>query len=326
MTTPRLLALRAAFAGAVALLVLSLALGSCKHGYSTADDPAPGATSDLLAPSPLGAGNDFSRARALFPLAVGNHWDYRIRTRSVITTDAGPQPPQVEETTLTVDITGTATNGELTYFLQEEVPAGSCCGQVFMARGSRFGLFHLQPLRAQQDATIGETPVDAERAALEAYVDQTVTDPAKRAAFQRAAAQVAAKLAAARPVLGGARPPEGAMPGEITLLSYPLYQGKRWIVVDTPRFARIVVGLDRIRVPLGTFAAWKIRGTSELFAPTDRVHFWYSNLGLLRIRFHAEVNAVDNTGAIIGTVAMDSDQSLAGIHLVRPSALAADGD
>ena len=312
-------------AGATALLALSIALAGCKHGYSTADDPPSGATGELLAP--LAPGTDFSRARSLYPLAVGNHWDYRIRARNVITTDQGPQPPQVEETTLAVEITGTATDGERTYFLQAELDSHlPCCGQVFMVRGSRFGLFHLQPI-PPHSATIGDMPVDAEGAALEQYVERTVTDPARRAAFQRAAAAVAAKLAVARPVLGGsARLPPGAEPGEITLLSYPLYQGKRWLVMEEPRFARIVVGLDRINVPLGTFAAWKIRGTSEYFGPNDRVNFWYSNLGLVRIRYHFEADAVDNTGAIVGRVATDSDQSLTGIHVVRSGALAAGGE
>ena len=315
-------------AGATALLALSLTLAGCKHGYSAQDDPASGPTSELLAPSPAGAGTDFARARSLYPLAIGNHWDYRVRTRTQLTTDAGPQPPETQESTITVDITGTTTLDDRSYFVQREVDPrwGIISEQQYLVRGSRFGLFEALLVRTQPDATVGESPADAERAALTAYVERTITDPAQRAAFQRAAADVAAKLAAARPVLGGVRPRQGAAPGETMLLSYPLYAGARWLVLEEPRFGRVVVGLDRIRVPLGTFAAWKLRGTSESFGPNDRLHLWYSNLGLLRIRYHFEVDAVDNTGTVIGRAALDSDQSLTGIHLVRGAALAAGGE
>jgi hypothetical protein len=97
-------------------------------------------------------------------------------------------------------------------------------------------------------------------------------------------------------------------------------------VRDEPRFARIVVGRDRINVPLGTFAAWKLRGTSELYGPEDRVHLWYSNLGLLRFRYHVEADAVDEVDHVIGRVVTDSDQSLTGIHLVRGGAALAAGE
>jgi|KBSSwiStaDraftv2_1062776.scaffolds.fasta_scaffold217881_2 hypothetical protein len=311
-------------AGATALL--SIALAGCKHGYSSQGDPAAGSAGELLAPSPIGGGTDFSRARSLYPLAIGNHWDYSIRTRNVITTDQGPQPPQMEESTLGVEIRGTVTFDELTYFRQFEFDPSQPFAQEFLVRGSRFGLFHRQGVAGGYVTTIGETPVDAEGAALEQYVERAVTDPGQRAAFRRAAADVAAKLAATRAVPGRLRQPPGAAPDEITLLSYPVYPGARWIVSEDPRFARIVVGLERIDVPFGTLAAWNLRGTSELYGPNDRVHFWYSNLGLVSIRYHFETDAVDDTGAVIGRVAGDVDQSLTGVHLVRAGTLAAGGE
>jgi hypothetical protein len=81
-----------------------------------------------------------------------------------------------------------------------------------------------------------------------------------------------------------------------------------------------------VNLPLGTLPAWKLRGTSELFGPEDRVHFWYSRLGLLRIRFHVVGDATDNTGNVIGRVVTDSDQSLTEIHLVRTGAALVAGD
>jgi hypothetical protein len=328
MTMPHPFTTRAVrLAGAVALLASLLGLASCSHKYSAdgVTSDGTGAATELLAPGPVGAGLGLTSARTLYPLAVGNHWDYHIRTVNQITTAAGPQPPVVEEQPLADEITGTQTIDGRDYFLQSEfdprlpLPNGS----VFNLRGNRFGLFELDSPQAQQGlATDAQSDHDA--AALSAYVDRAVADPAQRAAFRRAAAEVAAKLAAARLRLAGQRP--GAVPGEITLLSYPIYTGARWIVREDPRFARIVVGPERVNLPLGTFAAWKIRGTSELFGPEDRLLTWYSRLGLLRVRFHGIVNAADDTGAIIGQVVVDSDQSLTGIHLVRPGAALVAGD
>jgi hypothetical protein len=181
-------------------------------------------------------------------------------------------------------------------------------------------------VRGQQNVTTDGVPGGPDAAALAAYVDRTIADPAQRAAFQRAAAEVAAKLALVRPIVTGLHTGNGARPGEITLLAYPVFVGARWVVRQDPSFGRVVVGRERIRVPLGTFASWKLQGTSELFGPADRVHFWYSNLGLLRVRFHVEGEATDATGNVIGTVVTDSDQSLTDIHLVRPGAVLAAGD
>jgi hypothetical protein len=312
------------FAGAVALLVLAAFVPGCSHKYS--GDPASsevaGPAGELLAPRPTDTGIGFSSARMLYPLAVGNRWDYRVRERDQITTEAGPQPPVIREQPLALEITDTQTFDGRQYFLQSEFDPrqGPANGSVFNLRGSRFGLFELDLVRAPQGVATDAVPIDPEATSLAAYVDRTIADPAQRAAFQRAAAEVVAKLAAVRPSPGSIRPGTDAAPGEITLLSYPLYAGARWIVRDDPRFARIVIGRERVSLPLGTFAAWNIRGTAELFGPEDRVHFWYSNLGLLRIRFHVVGNATDNTGAIIGRVVTDSDQSLTDIHLVAGDA------
>ena len=323
MTTPRPIVKSAMLiVGAAALFAVS----GCSHKYS-ADEASPGGTgaaSELLAPRPSDGGFDFRRGRMFFPLAVGNHWDYHIRTVNQLFTP-DPQPPQVDENPFAIEIIGTESVGGREYFLQSEfdprvVPPS---GAVFRVRESRFGWFDLDTITAQSAVAVDGAPAGPGAADLAAYVDRAVADPRQRAAFQRAAAQVEAKLALVRPVFGGLHPrPQGggAAPGEITLLSFPLYVGARWIVRDDPLFGRIVVARERVSLSLGTFPAWKIRGTSELFGPEDRVFFWYSNLGLLRVRYHIVADAVDNSGNVIGRVASDSDQSLTDIHLVGPGA------
>ena len=307
--------------GMAALIALTIVAG-CSQRDST--DVAAGGPSELLAPSPMGT--DFARSRSLFPLAVGNYWLYRVRTHYQILGPGAPAPVDGEGTYF-VNIAGTATYDGRDYFLQSEGdPRQGNVGVAFPVRSSRFGLFELMLNHASQ-ARSDAVPVDPVAGDLSAYVDRAIADPVKRAAYQRAAAALAAKVSAMRPAPGGQSlvPPPHAVPDELTVLSYPLYAGARWVVRKDPNLARIVEARERINVPLGTFAAWRIRNVSELYGPNDRVHFWYSSLGLLRFRVHAETNATDSTGAIIGRVAIDSDRALTDVHLVRASAALVSG-
>ncbi len=318
--------------GAVALFALAtfaLAGAGCTHhayrdpaatvdesaagrllGVSLGDLPtlAPGRTSDL--------GN---RARSSYPLAVGNRWDYAIQGRSVIITSAGPQPPVTFDESLRAEITGTVQVGARDYFLQEESisEAGrAVIANLFRMRQDRGGLFELDAtvypgaLKGEAD---GAAPLAAE---LSAYVERTVPDAAQRAAFQRAAATLARRV---EWLTHGARA-AAADPGEIALLRYPLFIGAQWIVRDSPLFARTVIAREHLLLPAGSFNAWRIRGTSELFGPTDRVTVWYAGAGLVRITVHAESNATDETGNVIGREVFDSDQRLTQVHIVDPGA------
>jgi len=303
------------------LLALALAGSGCKSGYSSnsSDPESVSATSALVAPQPFAPTAGVRSSRMLIPLAVGNRWDYRVRYSSAITTSSGPQPPFTGESPLAVEITGTEHIGEHDYFLQSEFdPSQGGPGQsVFRERQDRTGLFDRDPPdAAARPLAVSAHPFAGE---LSAYVERTVTDASQREAFQRAAAAVAAKLAATRQALAGAPgATAGAGPGEITLLRYPLFTGARWIVRDSPRFARVVVGREPVQVPLRRFIAWRIRGTSELYGPDDRLVLWYSSAGLVRWRFHAVSPATDPFGNVIGTVTSDFDYSLTGLHLVAP--------
>src|SRR5262245_7884453 len=306
-------------AGALFSLLLSLALASsgCKHGYSNSTDPeGVGATSALVAPQLLDASAALRTGRLLIPLAVGNRWEYHNRFRYAVTTPDGPQPPETFENPWVAEITGTAHIGERDYFLQSEGdPHEAHVGDPFRVRQDRSGLFELDPPDAV--ARPADAAADAFATEFSAYVDRAVQDAGQREAFRHAAASVAAKVAAIRSAMAGApQAGAGADPGEITMLRYPLSVGARWIVRDSPRFARVVVARERVQVPLRTFVAWKVRGTSELFGPDDRVFFWYSSAGLLRFRYHVVGEATDTFGNVIGTAVSDFDQSLTGLRLM----------
>ncbi|HEY6195433.1 MAG TPA: hypothetical protein VI504_10355 [Candidatus Eisenbacteria bacterium] len=321
--------------GAVALFALAtfaLAGAGCTHhAYrdpaATVDESATGrllgvSPGDLPTPIPGRKSELGSRARSSYPLAVGNRWDYAIHGQAVIITSAGPQPPGTFDEPWRAEIIGTLHVGARDYLLQQESnpeivrPAGPVVSSAFRMRQDRDGLFELDtqfyPGGIGSEAD-GAAPLAAE---LSAYVERTVPDAGQRAAFLRAAARLASRV---RWLQHGSLV-AGADPGEITLLSYPLFIGARWIVRDSPRFARTVLAREHLLLPAGAFNAWRIRGTSELFGPTDRVTFWYAGAGLVRIRVHAESPATDETGNVIGRAVFDSDQRLTQVRLVDPGA------
>jgi hypothetical protein len=323
MSAHRFPATRAASrASAAALIALASAIAGCSHRSTGADgtEAGPGATSALLAPPGGGLG---LRSGRFYPLRVGTHWDWRIHVVNQITTDAGPQPPDTTTQPWSAEIVGTATAGTHDYFIQSEYdprvdllppPTG------YLMREDRLGLYELNAPTGPSGMAEGEAATAPAGSDLAAYVDRAVADPAQHAAYIRAAAQVARKLSVIQLVSGlGRRRRTGADAGETTDLSYPLQAGASWIQLDSPRIVRTVIGHGVIRVPLGTLSGWRILIRSELVGPNDRAEIWYSPLGRLRLRFHFEGDAVDNTGTVIGRVATDSDQSLVDVRIVSPS-------
>jgi hypothetical protein len=157
--------------------------------------------------------------------------------------------------------------------------------------------------------------------AVHAVVNGRIARPADRAAFERAAERVMERLASMRwndsQLVGQGR--GGPDPGELSVLRYPLSAGARWTVREMPRYGRVVLGRERVVVPAGAFVAWRLRGTSELFGPDDRVFYWYSSAGLVQMSFHFESDATDDAGNVIGRVIGDQDQVLTGLTLVDPN-------
>lgn len=258
-----------------------------------------------------------------FPLAVGNHWDYLIRNRMVITTDQGPQPPTLTEEPASAEVTDTRHIGDRDYFLYVETSSGSGGNaqiqSTFPTRQDRSGLFQLDALEVVTPAATVAAPAGASRLAqdLSAYVDRALAGSPQRAAFQRSAQAFAARVESMRQAVFGRMPghPGGPDPGELSLLRYPLHVGAEWDVRLSPHFTRTVVGRELLRLPAGMFPSWRLRGDSELFGPTDRVHFWYASAGLVKMSLHAEGEATDDAGNIIGHFVADMEQVLTDVHV-----------
>ena len=320
-------AARPAWLTLFAVAGLAAGLGGCRHAYDAGDEStgAQGAASRVLGAIPSserfqtfrGPG---ARGQFQYPLAVGNRWEYITRVRTVLVVDGVPEPPQDFESSWVAQITSTAVVDSREYFLQEEFDpriAGPSVAIATFLRQDGTGLFvkdtpFLRPARGPQ---LGPQPALAR--GLISYVNDRPAAAAHIDAFRNAARLLAARVAAIPGAAGmGGLGTTGADPGEITFLRYPLFAGAQWIVRDSPSFARTVEGRETVEVPGGQVRAWRIRGSSELFGPQDRVAFCYGDPGLVRVRVHAELDAVDTSGTVVGRVVLDTDQRLTAVTLV----------
>jgi hypothetical protein len=262
----------------------------------------------------------FPTGRLLYPLAIGNRWDYDLHRSFTLVTADGPQPPQVVDLFLRDEITDTVEIGARTYFVQQETnplaagPSDLLPVNIVSLRQDRSGLYQ------REVVSVLNRPAAATES-MHAVVNGAVARPADRAAFERAFERVIDRLASARwnasLLVGPSR--GGPDPGELSLLRYPLSAGARWTVRESPRYGRVVFGRERVVVPAGAFVAWHLQGTSELFGANDRVTYWYSSAGLVRSSFHVEAQATDDAGNVIGRVIGDQDQLLTALTLVDPN-------
>jgi hypothetical protein len=256
--------------------------------------------------------------RTLYPLAVGNRWDYDLHLRVTMVTGGVPQPPEIIDSSVRDEITGTQQIGDRTYYLQQET------NPVIVGPG-RLLPNYVIPLRQDLSGLYEREIVTffpaAGTEAMRAYVARAVARPAERPAFERAYVKLMAQLAAARRDAATFALPHSGGPdlSELALLRYPLFPGARWAVRESPNFGRAVVRRERIVVPAGAFAAWQVRGESELYGPRDRVVFWYASVGLVRMSFHYESEATDEAGNVVGHVVGDQDQLLSAFNLVAPN-------
>jgi hypothetical protein len=264
---------------------------------------------------PGGMGGGRAGGATSYPLAVGNRWDYALHSRVEIFPTEGEPSATQGQALWSAQIVGTAISGNVTHFLLAEGDPRTSFPPpaLYFIRQDQDGLYEVDtspvfgPSRASPPA--GD-PLAVSRATL-ARLEQSLAGTPHATAFARAAARVTEKLDRMRRNLdASASAATEAMPNELTVLRYPLRIGSEWVVRDSPRFGRIVVGLDDVRLPVGRVRAWRLLGVSELYNAEDRVHFWYGRAGLVRIHLHAEMEATDDSGNTIGKAIAEYDQSL----------------
>jgi len=312
-----------------AVLVLALAsagLAACSHrSYQdtppTADESVAGqmlGARPWTGPTRGGLGSIIG-GQQVYPLALGNRWDYAVHARVTMVTSGGQQPLQRTDDPFRVEIVGVHTFGQREYFLQQEgnpLETGPFASIINPVRADRSGVYEPQSFGGLEAPAA--VPNDA---AARAVVDRLVGSPEARAAFAEAYDRVAVLLAGARrhaaTFTGSQAGPDSS---ELSVLRYPLFAGARWDVADFSGLRRSVVGRERITVPAGTFMAWRVRGETDFYGSHDRLNFWYSNAGLIRVSYHFESDARDPFGNVLGRIVGDDDQVLTALTLFDPNA------
>lgn len=312
-----------------ALLVLAaMALSGCGRSTATispamsVNDRAPAAQLRAETPAPDAGAAASQNGNAFYPLDLGNHWGYQHEISLYIVPTGGPPGPvssvsdRHERDLVCVE----QRNGN-DYMVERTSYGGSLFSWV-RYRQDGAGLY-------EADVSIGDPPVCAsvsghrifdsdEPAALSGQgawtaLAATLHDPVRQAAYRAAWDRIQARADAVRRALepGPAQTAAGGVQtDEITRLQYPLHRGAHWVIRASPLFESIVEGNDALDLAVGHVPAWRIRIDSALVGPDDRVHFWFSRNGFLKLAFHFEGIATDPSGTIIGVVIDDETETL----------------
>ena len=262
--------------------------------------------------------NPWAQESGLFyPLDIGNHWGYEYTSSFQIIPSGGPAGnPDVIESLVDVDVTGTAERFGRTYLVQRESD-GQGYEAEFLYRQDKSGLFNADPEPASMKALAQRDEV------LTRLVGDAT--PSMKEAYRAAMARVIAKQSAVRKALHGAGhggaaigQTSGPLAGEIALLRYPIATGKTWHVREDPLVVYTVEAQESLQLPAGTLNGWRIRiDWPGFFGPEDHAAVWYGRDGRLQLRAHVESEATDENGNVIGTVVGDDVQQLSEVSLVK---------
>ena len=336
----------AARVGTASLLLVALLAAGCgsQRAASDRDSLPPASSADALLGPGLGslALDPLRETRLLhMPLAVGNRWDYIVWLRTRLISDGSPDVVEETRSPWTAEIVDAQILNEHEYFLEAEYDPRVVARPplpYFALRQDRTGLYsrdlyYLGPHSAAAPANDGGLA-----ARFESALASAAAKSGHPAAFAAAAKRLAARLALMSmpgrglgvpglpdpPGLSRANGDGGAvrrgspLPDEISLLVYPLYTGSKWVVRESPRFARVVVNRESVQLPAGEFSAWLMRGFSEVYGTRDVVQFWQASEGLVRITVTSETEVTDEQGRPIGRMLIEMDQSLLELRLVQP--------
>ena len=270
---------------------------------------------------------------ALFPLQLGNRWHYVDETRIQVVQNG--------------EVIGVSTvftrQSEREMVCVEQHPEGEYVVEritdtsrdLLGVTWTRYrqdvgGLYELDiPLDVPPVCPVPLPSPGRERPTAAAMLPDPVMSgrsPAELAAYHVAVVRLRERVATIHALLRSAPPqldlrlPGSARPGEMTRLRYPLRFKSHWIIGDAPNWLTAdVVGVDALDLPAGRATGYRIRMRSNLYGPADVVHLWYGGVGYLQLVGHFEVDAVDQSGAVIGRALMDEREQLTELHLVSTS-------
>jgi len=202
------------------------------------------------------------RAERLFPLEVGNLWEYEGGYRAGFQAGAGPVEEIRGYVRRRIEIVGIESAGGSIWMRAEIEAGGGPCQDLvddLLVRQDRSGFYqaegHLIP-----------------RLGLEIPVLRDIVEPAPRASLD----------------------PEGGDPPPFlpfALLQYPLAVGKSW-TAGRPFVGHFrVEGREALETPAGRFAAWRIRIQLEGFDPRTEFFAWFGRDGYLGFRYWTPADA-----------------------------------
>lgn len=318
--------------GRCALVLLALVLAGCAGPLDPTTRPTIATTSRVE----TAAGGVASRD-GFYPLQIGNQWLHRGEQDVRIVPNGGQGPPAVRtriawETRR--ELVCIQSFDGVPYVVEHATvygPNGTYETWNFY-RQTTTGLYELDILGTDPPPCQGAAGTVARPGAAPASIDERVmadlvaTRPGpERAAYQVALRRLRERMTALdrirRPGPGTmleTGSPEGALPGELTRLRYPLELKAQWVIRNDPdiRFTARVDGVDVLNLPPRRLAGFRVRIEYNQMGPADVIHFWYGRQGYLQSVAHAEVDAVDDQGNVLGRAVLDERDALIGLSLV----------
>ena len=281
--------------------LMAFAFSGC---VGSRDPMAPADTRNAISGRAVGMGAaDPSSAGLFYPLDIGNHWSFaRTITTQTIPNEGQPGDPYVGESTMDVDLVGTAERFGREYVVQREDLSRSLTRLL-----DRFSLSPGSRRTLQRRSRAWGYGIRA-RCRVERVVERltpSTSRMAERLAYQQALRRVwemrerieHVALVGRMPVGSAVEDRPGPLTGEIALLRYPLHPGSTWNVREDPLVVYLVEANERVALPAGDFSAYRIRiDWPDVFGPNDRALVWYGRDGLLKLQVHVEGQAVDADG------------------------------
>lgn len=271
-------------------VAVAVVVGGCGPRDRGAADPVAPIALSVTPPGPANNPGEF------YPLAEGNQWSYdRVMWLQETPLGGDPEPPQVDESTVTRQQTVPVEAGGVAYVREvDEYSGGSWVAHYY--RQDRAGLYSI-------DLRDTDRRVAASRPAGEIGAGDAVR---RHLARHRA---ILASLFGAAPAGPSLSPPGGAGAGETTILAYPLHPGAAWTVREDPSFTASVDG----RVD----GAWRVRVDNVFMGPNDRAWISYNRCGMQALFVHVESIAVDEQGNMTGHIVSEETWGLTGADLGR---------
>jgi len=294
-------------------LALALVIVGCSSndGSGRGSPASPAAPVTNIGARPPGTGP------FIYPLAVGDRWRYEAHSTIQMVDASGTHPISAWDTSQQDEITGTMTVDALDYFFLHTayVDNGFPGSSQVLFRQDGAGLFdRLVPTEAA--ALGGARPARALAPRPEELLRALAGRPDAERLAERAATLAHRTLELVARSRRALRPADGAAPGELTLLRYPLTPARSWDVGSTPVETRQVIGRMRLITPAGALVVWRVQSVPSYFGAGDQLEFWYADVGYAGYRVHTEdVLDTGDPAHPAGTLVMESEGMLAEVHL-----------